>query len=74
MLFPLAVWKVICVVFGALLLVPVGVLSVEVGVILTEEYEILPPVSVGAVSYLVVEIVSTATPFEEVSSWRLLVE
>lgn len=54
---PVALWKVICLAVGVILLLPFGVLSVEVGVMLSEAYSVLPPASVGAVSSLVVEIV-----------------
>lgn len=59
-------------VFGILLLVPIGVLSIEVGETLSESFGVLLSASVGAVSTLVVEIVSAATAFGEVSSWGLL--
>ena len=64
----LALYLPICVVFGILWLV----LSTEVGVMLSEAYGVLLYASVGAVLSLVVEIVSAAMLFLEVSSWRLL--
>ena len=69
---PVALWKVTCLAVAIMLLLPVGVLSVEVGVMLSEAYLVLPSASVGAVSSLVVEIVSSATAFVKLSGWMLL--
>lgn len=46
----LALYLPICVLFGILLLVPVGVLSLEVGVMISETYGVLLSASVGVVS------------------------
>ena len=59
-------------VFGILLLVPVGVLSIEVGETLSESFGVLLSASVGAVSSLVVEIVSATMAFVEVLGGMLL--
>jgi hypothetical protein len=55
-----------------LLLVVVGILPVEVGMMLFETYVVLPLASVVAVSSLVVEIVSATMAFVEVLGGMLL--
>ena len=72
MLIPVTLWEVICLAVGVLLLVGVGVMSLEVRVMFSEVYVVLPPASVGELLSLVVEIVSAATPFVEVSGWILV--
>ena len=72
MLIPVTLWEVICLAVGVLLLVGVGVMSLEVRVMFSEVYVVLPPASVGELLSLVVEIVSAATPFVEVSRWILV--